>query len=498
MERQMKWRAQETSMTIQFLWRADDAFEGREPDFVEVERINAVYSEMETSLNQGTAGYGPQADIRKDRQTQITSPPLSLKHRHSENTLQASASGFETSSDGKASAPNDLSIADDKQRQPDVPVLSNTEFVPLFVASPSQCSSPRSTKSTIVAVALGAIAQEFNALGQTTSIVTAYFLTAMDSSRTSLDASLCDHYAHFASRAIAGLGGGGIFSFVVIIIADIVPVKERGKYNGLVGACFGFAVWVPVTRGRIRLLVVGGVLTIVFLYVEANWAANPVIPLSMFKDIKPNVVLWRMRVLQSGVLPGVVPALDRNLLPLIAGACVGCTIQTVIFVAQFTARPDPLAIVTANVNLFQTIGAVLGLAIWSVTFNSKQQENVYANLAACESDPDVHCADGYPARGARARDPWVCADPAADVLRRGRVWRPPYRKAQLCPLRHGRAPGLRSVKEKLIRRSFDALLRRTVAMLWAANAANVLENALMNLSHAQREQAFMKVDEMLQ
>ncbi|KAI9345831.1 Golgi phosphoprotein 3-domain-containing protein [Zopfochytrium polystomum] len=62
-----------------------------------------------------------------------------------------------------------------------------------------------------------------------------------------------------------------------------------------------------------------------------------------------------------------------------------------------------------------------------------------------------------------------------------------------------------SVKEKLIRRSADALLgrgpapdRRTVAMLCAAYAANVLENALMNLSHAQREQAFVKVDEMLQ
>ncbi|KAI8818434.1 Golgi phosphoprotein 3-domain-containing protein [Fimicolochytrium jonesii] len=63
-----------------------------------------------------------------------------------------------------------------------------------------------------------------------------------------------------------------------------------------------------------------------------------------------------------------------------------------------------------------------------------------------------------------------------------------------------------SVKEELIRRTVDCLLgrgpqppdRRTVAMVCAAYAANVLENALLHLSHAQRESCFQKVDEMLQ
>ncbi|KAJ3305704.1 hypothetical protein HDV03_001112 [Kappamyces sp. JEL0829] len=60
------------------------------------------------------------------------------------------------------------------------------------------------------------------------------------------------------------------------------------------------------------------------------------------------------------------------------------------------------------------------------------------------------------------------------------------------------------VKENLIQRLVDALLgrgakpdRRTVACLCAAYAANVLENAFVGLSHAQKEQAFTKVDEML-
>ncbi|TPX53721.1 hypothetical protein PhCBS80983_g06208 [Powellomyces hirtus] len=63
-----------------------------------------------------------------------------------------------------------------------------------------------------------------------------------------------------------------------------------------------------------------------------------------------------------------------------------------------------------------------------------------------------------------------------------------------------------SVKEELIKRTVDCLLgrgpqppdRRTIAMVCAAYAANVLENALLHLSHAQREACFQKVDEMLQ
>ncbi|KAJ1556857.1 hypothetical protein HK405_001581, partial [Cladochytrium tenue] len=44
-----------------------------------------------------------------------------------------------------------------------------------------------------------------------------------------------------AARAIAGLGGGGIFSLVIIIISDLVPIEKRGSYNGVIAACFGVA-----------------------------------------------------------------------------------------------------------------------------------------------------------------------------------------------------------------------------------------------------------------
>ncbi|KAI8810962.1 major facilitator superfamily domain-containing protein, partial [Cladochytrium replicatum] len=42
-------------------------------------------------------------------------------------------------------------------------------------------------------------------------------------------------------RVISGVGGGGIFNLVLIIISDIVSFQERGKYQGFIGAVYGFA-----------------------------------------------------------------------------------------------------------------------------------------------------------------------------------------------------------------------------------------------------------------
>ncbi|KAJ3387979.1 hypothetical protein HDU84_000370 [Entophlyctis sp. JEL0112] len=51
-------------------------------------------------------------------------------------------------------------------------------------------------------------------------------------------------------RSIAGIGGGGIFALVLIIISDIVSVRDRGKFQGLIGATFGLAsVIAPLLGG---------------------------------------------------------------------------------------------------------------------------------------------------------------------------------------------------------------------------------------------------------
>ncbi|KAI9446080.1 MFS general substrate transporter [Lactarius indigo] len=43
------------------------------------------------------------------------------------------------------------------------------------------------------------------------------------------------------SRAVQGIGGGGIIQLVETTIADIVPLRDRGKYVGFLGATWGVA-----------------------------------------------------------------------------------------------------------------------------------------------------------------------------------------------------------------------------------------------------------------
>ncbi|KAJ3031936.1 UNVERIFIED_CONTAM: hypothetical protein HDU68_010016 [Siphonaria sp. JEL0065] len=51
-------------------------------------------------------------------------------------------------------------------------------------------------------------------------------------------------------RAVAGIGGGGIFTITFIIISDIAAIKDRAKYQGIVGGVYGLATIVgPLVGG---------------------------------------------------------------------------------------------------------------------------------------------------------------------------------------------------------------------------------------------------------
>jgi len=44
-------------------------------------------------------------------------------------------------------------------------------------------------------------------------------------------------YPNYNPIAVQGLGAGGITSSVHIIISDLVTLRERGTYSGLMGLC---------------------------------------------------------------------------------------------------------------------------------------------------------------------------------------------------------------------------------------------------------------------
>ena len=119
---------------------------------------------------------------------------------------------------------------------------------------------------TIVATALPTIAGDLHGLSHLSWVITAYLLASTVS--TPLWGKLGDMYgrkqffqasivifligsalsglAHsmvelIASRAIQGLGGGGLIVGAQTIVGDVVPPRQRGRYQGIFGATFGVA-----------------------------------------------------------------------------------------------------------------------------------------------------------------------------------------------------------------------------------------------------------------
>lgn len=119
---------------------------------------------------------------------------------------------------------------------------------------------------TIVATALPTIVGDLGGLNHLSWVVTAYLLTS--TAVTPLYGKISDLFGRkslfqvaivlflvgsmlsglsqnmgelIAFRAIQGLGGGGLFAMVMAIIGDIVPARDRGKYQGLIGAVFAAA-----------------------------------------------------------------------------------------------------------------------------------------------------------------------------------------------------------------------------------------------------------------
>ncbi|GAA93477.1 uncharacterized protein L969DRAFT_46427 [Mixia osmundae IAM 14324] len=52
-----------------------------------------------------------------------------------------------------------------------------------------------------------------------------------------------------SARGVQGIGGGAIIQMVQIVISDIVPLKDRGKYAGAIGSVWGIASIIGPTLG---------------------------------------------------------------------------------------------------------------------------------------------------------------------------------------------------------------------------------------------------------
>ncbi|KPI32167.1 drug resistance transporter, EmrB/QacA subfamily [Actinobacteria bacterium OV320] len=117
---------------------------------------------------------------------------------------------------------------------------------------------------TIVSTALPTIVSELGGMEHLSWVVTAYLLAS--TAATPLWGKLGDQYGRkrlfqtaivifligsalcgmaqnmpqlIAFRALQGLGGGGLMVLSMAIVGDLVPPRDRGRYQGLFGAVFG-------------------------------------------------------------------------------------------------------------------------------------------------------------------------------------------------------------------------------------------------------------------
>jgi len=129
--------------------------------------------------------------------------------------------------------------------------------------------------STIVSTALPTIVGELGGLARLSWVVTAYLLA--QTIVTPLYGKLGDLYGRkgvlqsaivlfllgsalcglsrsltqlIAFRAIQGLGGGGLMVTTQAVVGDIVPPRERGRYQGIFGAVFGLSSIAGDMNGR--------------------------------------------------------------------------------------------------------------------------------------------------------------------------------------------------------------------------------------------------------
>ena len=119
---------------------------------------------------------------------------------------------------------------------------------------------------TIVSTALPRIVADLHGLNKLSWVVTAYLLTSTIS--TPLYGKIGDLYGRkkifqiaiiifligsalcgvsqnmnqlILFRALQGLGGGGLIALVLAIVGDIIPPRQRGKYQGYFGAVFAIS-----------------------------------------------------------------------------------------------------------------------------------------------------------------------------------------------------------------------------------------------------------------
>ncbi|KAF8125652.1 major facilitator superfamily domain-containing protein [Boletus edulis] len=135
-------------------------------------------------------------------------------------------------------------------------LLPFRKIIPVF-AGLALCGTISALDSVIIATALPTISDSFNAGSIASWVPSAYMLTSTSfqplygrfSDIFGRKPALCvGHGGLIIFRGFAGAGGGGIQSMAQIIVSDIVSLRDRGKYQGIISGAIalGYAIGPPI------------------------------------------------------------------------------------------------------------------------------------------------------------------------------------------------------------------------------------------------------------
>ena len=177
-------------------------------------------------------------------------------------------------------------------------------------------------------------------------------------------------------RAVQGLGGGGLMILAQAIIADVVPARERGRYNGVMGGVFALS--------SVAGPLLGGFFTETIGWRWAFWMNLPLGILAIASAVVfirlPHRVVEKQRLDYAGIALLAIASTCLVLTttwagstyawgsPQIIGLILGTVVAAIAFVLVEHRAPQPIMPLNLfrdrNFNLATLGGLVTGIAMF--------------------------------------------------------------------------------------------------------------------------------------